>query len=164
MKTCSKCNVEKDLSCFKKDQRYHLGVTGACKECYKAYNRANKSSQKWVERNRERSNEIKVKYARKNHEIVKLSKRKWYDANPKQRMANVRSYQARKLNALPHWLTKDQLKEMRSFYVNCPAGYEVDHIIPLRGKNVCGLHVPSNLQYLTISENRRKSNTVTFKL
>jgi hypothetical protein len=44
---------------------------------------------------------------------------------------------------------------MREFYLACPEGYEVDHIVPIsRG----GPHSLENLQYLTISENRRKSN------
>ncbi len=161
MKTCSRCKIEKELSGFKPDTRYSQGVTGVCKECYKAYNRANKSSQKWVTKNQSRVKEIKDRYVKNNPEAVKKSKLKWEAANGKKKLAGVRRYQASKLNATPPWLTKEQLKEMTLFYVNCPEGHEVDHIIPIRGENVCGLHVPWNLQYLTISENRKKSNKVT---
>jgi len=48
-------------------------------------------------------------------------------------------------------------KAIRSFYENCPKGYEVDHIIPI---SKGGLHTLENLQYLTISENRRKGNKI----
>ena len=161
MKVCSRCKIEKELSGFKPDKRYSKGVTGVCKECYKAYNRANKASQKWVDKNSTRVKEIKDRYVKNNPEKVKRSKLKWATANAKRLLAKCREYQARKLNATPAWLTKEQLREMIQFYINCPEGYEVDHIIPLRGKNVSGLHVPWNLQYLTISENRKKSNRVT---
>ena len=59
------------------------------------------------------------------------------------------------LSARPSWADK---KELRKIYQNCPQGYEVDHIIPLQNKIVCGLHVPANLQYLPAMENRQKSN------
>lgn len=48
-------------------------------------------------------------------------------------------------------------KAIREFYNNCPEGYEVDRIIPI---SKGGLHTLSNLQYLTITENRRKSNKI----
>lgn len=50
------------------------------------------------------------------------------------------------------------LKEIGNFYKACPKGFEVDHIIPLQGNNVSGLHVLNNLQYLTKSQNSSKGN------
>lgn len=112
----------------------------------------------WTEHNRARSNEIKRNYAKRHPDRVAASKSKWSKANRKKELAKCRKYQAAKKNACPAWLTKAQIKEMQNIYVNCPKGYEVDHIIPLQGKEVRGLHVPWNLRYLKISDNRKKSN------
>lgn len=56
-------------------------------------------------------------------------------------------------------ITKKYRKEIANIYKNRPDGFHVDHIVPLRGKKVCGLHVPWNMQYLPASVNLRKSNT-----
>lgn len=55
----------------------------------------------------------------------------------------------------PEWAELDLIAD---FYSKCPIGYEVDHEIPLRGKLVSGLHVLSNLRYLSKEANRQKSN------
>ena len=47
-------------------------------------------------------------------------------------------------------------------YANCPDNLEVDHIIPLKHTDVCGLHVPWNMQYLSRSQNAKKSNSFDF--
>jgi hypothetical protein len=59
--------------------------------------------------------------------------------------------------ATPPWADRRAISE---FFMDRPPGTHLDHIIPLRGKNVCGLHVPENLQYLPAQENLLKSNKV----
>ena len=85
--------------------------------------------------------------------------------NPAARLARTRKRQAAKLQRVPKWLTADQIKVMQAFYQiaamltrenNEP--WHVDHIIPLQGKSVSGLHVPSNLRVIPGSENVKKSN------
>lgn len=72
---------------------------------------------------------------------------------PERKNAATRQRQAAKAQRTPPWA---DLKTIQWFYEDCPEGYEVDHVAPLRGKNVCGLHVLSNLQYLPKEENRLK--------
>ena len=87
---------------------------------------------------------------------------KKYRATEKGKSSAIRTKFRRELRlkrATPKWLTPHQIEEMVQIYKNRPEGHEVDHIIPLQGVNVCGLHVPWNLQYLTIKANRSKSNS-----
>lgn len=81
--------------------------------------------------------------------------RKWYAKNKKERYIQTKEERIEKLKRIPPWADKEALKE---FYRNCPDGYHVDHIIPLRGKTVSGLHVLENLQYLPAKENMAKGN------
>ncbi len=55
----------------------------------------------------------------------------------------------------PNWAN---ISKIYDIYLNCPKGHHVDHIVPLKGSNVCGLHVENNLQYLTAEDNQKKNN------
>lgn len=81
----------------------------------------------------------------------------WKKDNKHTYNAYLASRKTRVKQATPLWADLDLI---RAFYYNCPAGYHVDHIIPLNGKNVSGLHTMENLQYLLANENLKKSNKI----
>jgi hypothetical protein len=89
-----------------------------------------------------------------NLEKVRTNKRNWWTRHPKHGLALVRKRQTAKLHRTPKF-GQDGIVD---FYINCPTGYVVDHIVPLQGKLVSGLHVLWNLQYLTPEQNSRKGN------
>lgn len=148
MKTCSKCATEKALADFNKDRQTSDGHKTWCRECCTAYRRDNPEKMKtfgrnWRAKNRLKYNKLLSDWRKKNP---------WVDRELKaKRRASIRGQ-------TPVWLTKEQRKEIRDFYRHCPPGYEVDHIVPIQGKEASGLHVRWNLQYLTKTENLKKSN------
>jgi len=70
-------------------------------------------------------------------------------------------YKANKIKRTPTYIN---LEKIKLIYKLCPKDYQVDHIIPLNGHNVCGLHIENNLQYLLAKENNIKLNTFKIKL
>ena len=77
---------------------------------------------------------------------------------PAYRTNSAIQFRYRKTKQMPQWANKDKIKEI---YINRPNGYQVDHIIPLKGEFVSGLHVENNLQYLSAFDNRSKNNSFT---
>ena len=137
--TCSGCNEELPLSQFtmrnrkRKDGSTYTTPYSHCKTCRRAANRK--------------------------HENTPVGK------DRKKRNAALRDRRSRQ--ATPKWLTAEQRKQIVDIYEHmrdCRAvtgeDYHVDHIVPLRGENICGLHVPWNLQVLPAYVNMSKSNTL----
>lgn len=114
-----------------------------------------------VERKKQYSNE----WHRNNPEKAKAKYSKYRQNNKAKIYASNAIRRLEKINRTPSWLSEDDLNEIKNMYAIAQRKsqiegrtYHVDHIIPLKGKNVSGLHVPSNLQIITASENVRKNN------
>lgn len=101
--------------------------------------------------------------ANKEREIQKM--RIYYDANKSEYSARNAIRRSMKISASPSWLTSEDKEAMALLYAkaqqltkNTGENWHVDHIVPLQGKTVCGLHVPWNLQVIPAIENLSKSN------
>lgn len=112
-------------------------------------------SKDWVRNNRERLREYQRQYYQDNQQSIVARKAAWKSLNPHVARHNSALRRARMLQATPSWA---DISLIRQFYYSCPEGYHVDHIIPLKGETVCGLHVINNLQYLPELENMSKGN------
>ena len=112
------------------------------------------SDKAWYEANKERTKEHKLAYMK----AYRKDKKEIANANKAKRKAAT-------LNRTPSWLTKEDLEEMKDIYRMASRrqevegiAYHVDHIIPMQGKIISGLHVPSNLQILKAKDNITKGN------
>lgn len=159
MKICASCKEEKELSGFKKNAKCKGGVVGKCKVCVNTYQKG----WRMANPNHPKGNrsEVRARYYDKNKEdILECSKTYRENNLPKYAFYAMKRHTT-KLNATPSWLTKNQLREIATFYEVASWYSEpmhVDHIIPLQGKKVCGLHVPWNLQVIPAVDNIRKGN------
>lgn len=144
--------------CAKKRERYQANREVAL-ERQRAYYQLNKDS---VSAYNERWRAARPGYAQaqyeKNAEKFRERAREWRAANPDLRKVQEASRRAR-TRKLPPWADRKamaaiyaQAKELRRIGVDC----HVDHVIPLRGKFVSGLHVHTNLEIILASENLKK--------
>lgn len=117
------------------------------------------------EDNRENILAKRKMYRDSHKEEVAADKLKWRKSRPGKYAAYCAKRRAQKALASPPWLTPEQYKEMESIYVEASRltretgiVHEVDHIEPLQGKKVKGLHVPWNLRVVPRLINRSKGN------
>jgi len=142
-------------------------------ECKRIYREANKEAEalrlkKYASENKEKVNLAKKKWRDKNKEIQYTLILEWRKNNKARYNYLHAKRRAAKINATPAWLTNEEHRLISEYYVMAkelekvfPWGQQVDHIIPLQGKTVCGLHVPNNLQILSVWQNQSKNNNYT---
>jgi hypothetical protein len=157
-KFCHRCSTLKPLGSFAKNKTRKDGLGTQCKECQNAWHR------QFYECNKE---EVKLRtttYRRNNKHIRLKIQRKWQTANrDKTSCYNAERRAIRKRADLI--LTEEHRQQIQDIYwlardicITTGEAYQVDHIVPLNGKNICGLHVPWNLQILPRDLNIKKSN------
>lgn len=132
------------------------------------------------ERHRDKIRQKNKNYYEENREAIALKSKLRYLNNSEEVKRKVIAYKknnadkvnalsmkryAGKMNARPKWLTSDELWMIEQAYVLAKlreevvgGKWDVDHIVPLRGNRVCGLHVPWNLAVVPASINRSKGN------
>jgi hypothetical protein len=153
---------------------------GACVECLKVewekgnttraeyfrqYNQSEagqKAKQEYYKRNRD---SVIARAQARSPSMVRVYKDKHKMKNPDLYRAYVSFRRRRFRDATPKWLTKEDKRTIRQLYIDAMTvtritgvPYVVDHIIPLLGEEVSGLHVPWNLQVMPREENLKKSN------
>lgn len=111
---------------------------------------------KWRTKNPERKAELDREWRECNSERAKANASAWKKLNAGKVNAATRLRAALKKQQQPGWA--NQLKIDAVYATAKRLGMHVDHIIPLKSKFVCGLHVETNMQYLSPAENLRKSN------
>lgn len=188
MKSCASCRVDKPEIEFGSDRSRPSGLSPYCKPCarekqrvanakfraenpgynarliaerrrdpqYKAKERAR--ARLSYEENAEKRREYSREYNRKFPEVG----RAYRAAKPEVARAIKAKRRAAYLNAMPPWADKGAIQ---SIYAEAQrktretgVQHHVDHVVPLRGKLVSGLHVHWNLQVLTATANRSKYN------
>ena len=123
-------------------------------------------SRKWLDANKEQRRKIEQSWRARNPDRVAAHNAKagakWSKANSGKRNALTLKRKAAKLQRTPAWA---DLGAIEQFYIEAVRvsrdtgiPHEVDHVIPLQGENVSGLHVETNLQILSRRENRAKQN------
>jgi len=176
MKICTKCKEEKPFSLFSKRSTAKDGLQHHCKSCKIDYQRNNPNRNAVVAKYRNANKKIciqrsilsqqknrfyytqkAIEWAKNNRNRYLENRRNWYAKNSATEIEKVRRRVGRIRQGL-NFMSEAEYVEVQGMYDFCRIfkNFEVDHIIPLNGKTVSGLHVLGNLQVIHRSYNRSK--------
>jgi hypothetical protein len=164
------------VSCPKGHNSFRETRSGGCIECKNAYKRAryhavtkthqNEKSRSWKAENKARVKAYNEAYRKANPQYFK----QWKQEN--KGLVNASTYKRRagKMHRTPNWLLEDDLWLIKEIYdlatlrtKKLGLDWHVDHIIPLQGELVSGLHTPDNLQVIPAAQNILKGNRYPVK-
>lgn len=167
MKLCCRCYKDRDTTCFYPHKYTADKLDSWCKDCHKIarkermkyyWKRKEELDKIWILNNRDRYDKYKQNYMKRYNKLYRENNRGKHNASRALRKLDI-------IKRTPKWLSKSQLDEIKQFYIDAEylsrytgVKFHVDHIVPIKGDNVSGLHVPWNLQLLTAKENMSKNN------
>ena len=153
-------NREKRLEQLKAWNKAHPETIRKATEKYRSKYPERRAA--YVERSKPRKSEYHRKWYAENLETKRAKNRQWSKKNPSRHLALCAKRRAETLQAIPKWANLEAIAaiyaQARLLTKSTGIKHDVDHVIPLRGETVCGLHVENNLQILAARVNRSKGN------
>jgi hypothetical protein len=168
MKTCNLCQIEKPSTAFYKKTTSKDGLFWWCRSCHKE-----KMKTKYHELAKDEAYRGKERtrisaFWKANPDVKKTCDQNYASKNKSKLVAKAGKHRASRIKRTPTWLTADDRWMIEQAYELAALrtklfGFQwhVDHVIPLQGKLVSGLHVPHNMQIIPARDNRNKSNRFT---
>lgn len=125
--------------------------------------RLNEKRKEYLAKNPGKRLEWQRDWTSKNKDRVKERRQKWLDNGGRARKALLQVQRDKAIKiATPSNISNDQLlplyKKAAQLTKKTGTSHQVDHYYPVKGKTVCGLNVPWNMQVITASENWSKGN------
>lgn len=175
MKTCYKCKLEKPVDEFYNNRKTKDGKDHRCKQCARDYKAANRDkftryeTDRYNRKRKEIREKVNAKYVHRytripsTPESIKASKNKWKKKNPHKLTEYASRRRAAQYNQVPPDVDlkaiQEIYKEARQRRLN-GEDVHVDHIIPLLGKEMRGMHSADNLRIIPAKENLSKGNRI----
>lgn len=144
---CSMCGIE-----------FH-GLASVCEQCKPK--RDLKRACDWYEKNKDRKRDYDERRRADKRHLYREASKRFRDSHREEKLAETSSRRRRVRNNTPKWADMRKIKGLYLEAAKMNKGgvkYHVDHIVPLNGKLVSGLHVHYNMRIITADENIRKSN------
>lgn len=183
-KVCCACKEAKSLDDFSLNKAGSHGRHSKCKLCVSAYHKdwyhrnkekrdaqkaaykkANRDSvlaqtRQYTERTKEAKTAYSKEYYRKNRMRILATQKAYYENNKDKVFAKTIA-RGRHQYSMYRNLSKALKAEIDGVYLFTQLfkGFEVDHVVPIKGAKVCGLHTPTNLKAVPVAKNRSKGNT-----
>lgn len=167
MKQCAKCQELKAESTFPKRGNDCKACVAEYMKVYRAVNAARISELKkmWKQKNKAHVRANDIKYAQEKPEVKRAARAKWRKSNQHVINALGALRKVSQINRTPKWVDSEELWLIKEVYALATLRtkvtnikWSVDHIIPLQGELVSGLHTISNLQVIPAAMNSAKSN------